>query len=62
MLHEDFVDHFWNLVPQLLARTDLDDAAIGKEIAEQAHLQGYQSGKTKVTSHSELDAAVSHRL
>lgn len=49
MLHEDFVDHFWNLAPQLLARTDLDDAAIGKAIADQCHLAGYQSGKTKVS-------------
>lgn len=48
MLHEDFVDHFWNLAPQLLAQADLDDAAIGKAIADQCHLVGYQSGKTKV--------------
>ena len=50
MLHEDFVDHFWNLAPQLLARTDLDDAAIGRSIADQANLVGYQLGKTKVSA------------
>jgi len=48
MLYEDFVDHFWNLVPHLLARSDLDDSDIGRAIVDQAHLQGYQAGKTKV--------------
>ena len=48
MPYEDFVDHFWNLVPHLLARSDLDDAAIAKAIVDQAHLEGYQAGKTKV--------------
>ena len=50
MPYEDFVDHFWNLVPHLLARSDLDDAAIAKAIVDQAHLEGYQAGKTKVMS------------
>ena len=30
---EDFVDHFWNLVPDLLAKPDLDDAALARGIA-----------------------------
>lgn len=42
------MDHFWNLVPHLLARSDLDDSDIGRAIVDQAHLQGYQAGKTKV--------------
>ena len=45
---EDFVDHFWNLVPDLLARPDLDDAALARGIAARAGLQGYQIGRTKV--------------
>jgi len=44
---EDFVDHFWNLVPELLARPELDDAALARAIAAKAHLTGYQAGKTK---------------
>lgn len=47
MLYEDFVDHFWNLVPHLLARADLSDASIAKAIAKRADLEGYQAGKTK---------------
>ena len=62
MLHEDFVDHFWNLAPQLLARTDLDDAAIGRAIADQCHLQGYQSGKTKVCLFGLTPDAVYHLM
>ena len=50
MLYEDFVDHFWNLVPHLLARSDLTDSDIGRAIVDQAHLKGYQAGKTKVSS------------
>jgi myosin-5 len=45
---EDFVDHFWNLVPELLVRDDLDDAALAKAICQKARLQGFQVGKTKV--------------
>jgi hypothetical protein len=41
------VDHFWNLVPELLARPELDDAALARAIAAKAHLTGYQAGKTK---------------
>ena len=44
---EDFVDHFWNLVPELLARPELDDAALARAIAAKAHLTGYQAGKSK---------------
>ncbi len=46
---EDFVDHFWNLVPELLARDDLDDADLAKAACEKAKLQGFQIGKTKVS-------------
>ncbi|KAK9836002.1 hypothetical protein WJX81_005192 [Elliptochloris bilobata] len=45
---EDFVDHFWNLVPELLTRPDLDDAALAKAISAKAHLTGYQAGKSKI--------------
>ena len=45
---EDFVDHFWNLVPDLLAKPDLDDAALARGIAARAGLQGHQIGRTKV--------------
>lgn len=45
---EDFVDHFWNLVPELLSRDDLDDAALAKAACQKAKLQGFQIGKTKV--------------
>lgn len=50
MLYEDFVDHFWNLVPHLLSQSDLTDSDIGRAIVDQAHLEGYQAGKTKVES------------
>ncbi len=45
---EDFVDHFWNLVPELLSRDDLDDSALAKAACQKAKLQGFQIGKTKV--------------
>lgn len=45
---EDFVDHFWNLVPELLARDDLDDAALARAACQKARLQGFQIGRTKV--------------
>ena len=49
-LYEDFVDHFWNLVPELLtADHDLDDKALSKAVLKKANLQGYQCGETKVT-------------
>lgn len=44
---EDFVDHFWNLVPELLSRDDLDDAALARAACQKAKLQGFQIGKTK---------------
>ena len=48
-LYEDFVDHFWNLVPELLtADHDLDDKALSKAVLKKANLQGYQCGETKV--------------
>ncbi|KAK9809830.1 hypothetical protein WJX72_000004 [[Myrmecia] bisecta] len=46
--YEDFVDHFWNLVPELLSRPDLDDAAVSKAIVQKAGLKGYQCGQTKL--------------
>ncbi len=49
-LYEDFVDHFWNLVPELLTTDhDLDDKALSKAVLKKANLQGYQCGETKVT-------------
>ena len=45
---EDFVDHFWNLVPELLARDDLDDAALARAACQKAKLQGFQIGRSKV--------------
>ena len=47
---EDFVDHFWNLVPELLARDDLDDAALAKAACQKAKLQGFQIGRSKVSA------------
>ncbi|KAK9815009.1 hypothetical protein WJX73_004719 [Symbiochloris irregularis] len=44
----DFVDHFWNLVPELLSRPDLDDAALARAIAKKAGLEGCQVGHTKI--------------
>ena len=55
---EDFVDHFWNLVPELLARDDLDDAALAKAACQKAKLQGFQIGRSKVNApprHLRLD-------
>lgn len=48
-LYEDFVDHFWNLVPELLSNPDLDDKALSKAVLKKANLQGYQCGHTKVS-------------
>ena len=47
-LYEDFVDHFWNLVPELLSNPDLDDKALSKAVLKKASLQGYQCGHSKV--------------
>lgn len=61
-LYEDFVDHFWNLVPELLtADHDLDDKALSKAVLKKANLQGYQCGETKVSIHCLSCAAVTHR-
>ena len=48
-LYEDFVDHFWNLVPELLSNPDLDDKALSKAVLKKASLQGYQCGHSKVS-------------
>ena len=48
--YEDFVDHFWNLVPELLSNPDLDDKALSKAVLKKANLQGYQCGHTKVSN------------
>jgi myosin V len=53
MPYEDFVDHFWNLVPQLL-NTDADDSTLSKAIASKAKLKGHQFGKTKVRMRSRV--------
>ncbi|KAK9844720.1 hypothetical protein WJX74_005896 [Apatococcus lobatus] len=44
----DFVDHFWNLVPELLSRADLDDGALSKAIVSKAGLTQHQAGSTKM--------------
>ena len=46
--YEDFVDHFWNLVPELLSNQELDDVALSKAVLKKASLVGYQCGQTKV--------------
>ena len=51
MPYEDFVDHFWNLVPQLLSQPDLDDKALSKAIVAKGKLEGFQAGHTKVRVH-----------
>ena len=38
-LYLDFVDHFWNLAPELLLREDLDDQAISAAILQKTSLQ-----------------------
>lgn len=48
MPFEDFVDHFWCLVPELLAQPDITDKALSQAIVKRAGLQGYQAGHTKV--------------
>ena len=61
-LYEDFVDHFWNLVPELLtADHDLDDKALSKAVLKKANLQGYQCGETKVPFPCLSCAAVTQR-
>lgn len=52
MPYEDFVDHFWNLVPELLSQPDLDDRALSKGIVAKGDLEGYQAGNTKVITFS----------
>ena len=52
-MYEDFIDHFWNLVPELLtADHDLTDKALSQAVLAKANLQGYQCGKTKVGVHA----------
>ncbi len=55
------MDHFWNLVPELLARDDLDDADLARAACQKASLQGFQIGKTKVLDPPEFPClAVGH--
>lgn len=58
----DFVDHFWNLVPELLSRPDLDDAALARAIAKKAALEGCQIGHTKVGKLSRVNCIACHSL
>lgn len=53
--YPDFIDHFWNLVPELLSNEQLDDMALSKAVLKKANLQGYQCGLNKVPCHA-LDA------
>lgn len=50
--YPDFVDHFWNLVPELLSNEQLDDMALSKAVLKKANLQGYQCGLNKVPQHT----------
>lgn len=43
----EFVDHFWQLAPDLL-KTDADDKAITKAILAKTNVGGYQLGLSKV--------------
>jgi myosin V len=61
MPYEDFVDHFWNLVPELL-NSDADDATLSRAIAAKARLKGHQLGKTKVQSQNVADGTGGHFL
>lgn len=45
----DFIDHFWNLIPELLSRTDLDDRSLATGIVNKASLKQYQAGTSKVS-------------
>lgn len=38
-LYLDFVDHFWNLSPELLARDDLDDQAVAQALLNKTGLK-----------------------
>ena len=49
----DFVDHFWNLVPDLLSQPDIEDGDLARAIVRKAGLKQWQAGTTKV-SHSAL--------
>lgn len=50
--YEDFVDHFWNLVPEMLSNPEYDDSALSEGVVKKASLEGYQLGKTKVSTAS----------
>ncbi|EFJ44389.1 type XI myosin heavy chain MyoA [Volvox carteri f. nagariensis] len=45
--YDEFVDHFWQLAPDLL-KTDVDDKEVTKAILAKAGVTGYQLGLTKV--------------
>ncbi|GLC68235.1 hypothetical protein PLESTF_000665000 [Pleodorina starrii] len=45
--YDEFVDHFWQLAPDLL-KTDADDKEVTKAILAKAGVSGYQLGLTKV--------------
>ena len=51
--YPDFVDHFWNLVPELLSNEHLDDMALSKAVLKKANLQGYQCGLNKVACYAQ---------
>eukprot|EP00798_Chlamydomonas_sp_ICE-L_P002990 gene2990-12998_t len=46
--YADFVDHFWQLAPDLLRQDNLDDRDITTKIITKADINGYQLGETKV--------------
>eukprot|EP00798_Chlamydomonas_sp_ICE-L_P027113 gene27113-2338_t len=49
--YADFVDHFWQLAPDLIKQEDLDDRTISERIIGKASIKfgsGYQLGETKV--------------
>jgi myosin V len=43
VFYEDFVDHFWNLAPELLSKEDCDDRAVSTAILAKTDLQVHLS-------------------
>ena len=49
-LYPDFVDHFWNLGPELLAADELDDPALAQALLAKS---GLKVGKLTVSTTSD---------
>lgn len=52
--YDEFVDHFWQLAPDLL-KMDVDDNEVTKAILVKAAVTGYQLGLTKVRGENDGD-------